>query len=120
MDVISQSSVTAYITADGSQVREFMNSHNSSVRHQSLAEATLAPGGATREHYHPRAEEIYHILQGEARMRVEDEERRVVAGDTIAIPPAQKHKIWNTGDEPLVFLCCCAPGYSHEDTVLTE
>ena len=26
--------------------------------------------------------------------------------------------IRNTGAEPLVFLCCCAPPYSHEDTIL--
>ena len=24
------------------------------------------------------------------------------------------------GDEPLRLLCCCAPGYEHDDTVLTE
>jgi mannose-6-phosphate isomerase-like protein (cupin superfamily) len=30
------------------------------------------------------------------------------------------HKLWNTGDEPLKLLCCCAPAYTHEDTVLTE
>jgi mannose-6-phosphate isomerase-like protein (cupin superfamily) len=26
----------------------------------------------------------------------------------------------NRGDEPLVLLCCCAPAYSHEGTVLVE
>jgi len=120
MDVISQSRVAAFTTADGSQIREFMNPRNSAACHQSLAEATLPPGGATREHYHPQAEEIYHILQGKALMRLGDDERPVCAGDTIAIPPGQKHKISNTGATPLVFLCCCAPAYSHEDTVLTE
>jgi quercetin dioxygenase-like cupin family protein len=30
----------------------------SAARHQSLAEATLEPGGETAEHYHPRAEEL--------------------------------------------------------------
>lgn len=29
-------------------------------------------------------------------------------------------ELTNTGSGPLVLLCCCAPGYSHEDTVLTE
>ena len=40
--------------------------------------------------------------------------------DAIAILPGKKHKIWNTGDEPLRLLCCCAPCYEHEDTVITE
>jgi mannose-6-phosphate isomerase-like protein (cupin superfamily) len=35
------------------------------------------------------------------------------------IPPGTRHKLWNTGPEPLKLLCCCAPPYSHEDTVLT-
>ena len=53
-------------------------------------------------------------------MRIESEERDVTVGDAIAIPPGKKHKIWNTGTVPLVFLCCCAPCYEHSDTVMTE
>ena len=30
------------------------------------------------------------------------------------------HKLWNTGEEPLVLLCCCSPPYSHDDTVLLD
>jgi len=41
-------------------------------------------------------------------------------GDAIAIPPGQKHKIWNTGQEMLHLLCCCAPCYEHSDTIITE
>lgn len=120
MDVISRSSTVPFITADGSEIRELLAYRNSSIRNQSLAEATLPPGGSTREHYHPKAEEIYYILQGTGKMRLESEERMVEAGDAIAIPPGQKHKIWNTGAAPLVFLCCCAPCYEHSDTVMTE
>ena len=45
---------------------------------------------------------------------------RLSAGDAVAIPPGQVHQIVNTGAEPLVFLCCCAPAYEHADTVLVE
>jgi mannose-6-phosphate isomerase-like protein (cupin superfamily) len=41
-------------------------------------------------------------------------------GDCVVIPPGQVHELVNTGDGPLVLLCCCAPAYSHEDTVLVE
>ena len=41
------------------------------------------------------------------------------AGDCVVIAPGAVHKLWNPGTEPLVLLCCCAPAYSHEDTVLT-
>ena len=42
------------------------------------------------------------------------------SGDAIALKPGTRHKIWNTGKSDLVFLCCCAPAYTHEDTVITE
>ena len=41
-------------------------------------------------------------------------------GDAIAIPPGAEHQIANTGQVVLKFLCCCAPAYEHEDTVLTD
>ncbi len=77
-------------------------------------------GGSTLAHYHPVAEEIYYITDGTGRIRIGDEEREVRPGDAIAIPPGQEHKIWNTGTSVLRFLCCCAPAYEHDDTVITE
>jgi mannose-6-phosphate isomerase-like protein (cupin superfamily) len=112
--------VCPFITKDGSEIRELLAHRNSAIRNQSLAEARLQPGGATQEHYHRITEEIYFITSGSGRIRIENEERAVVAGDAIAIPPGLKHKLWNTGAEPLRLLCCCAPAYEHEDTVLTE
>lgn len=120
MDIVQRNQVEAFTTMDGSEIRELLHPRHTTVRNQSLAEATLPVGGATCEHFHPLAEEIYYILQGEAKMRIEGEERAATVGDAIAIPAGQKHKIWNTGTTPLVFLCCCAPAYSDEDTVLTE
>jgi len=48
------------------------------------------------------------------------EERVVNPGDAIAIPPGVRHKLWNTGHDPLRLLCCCAPAYEHDDTIMTE
>jgi mannose-6-phosphate isomerase-like protein (cupin superfamily) len=53
-------------------------------------------------------------------MRLEDDTASVAPGDAVVIPPGTKHKLWNTGSEPLVLLCCCAPPYSDDDTVLCE
>ncbi len=106
---------------DGSTIREIANPRNSTVRGQSLAQATLAPGQSTTRHFHPRAEEIYFLLSGDGQMSIEDEQFEVGAGDAIPILPGKNHKIWNTSDsQDLVFLCCCAPAYSDEDTVLSE
>ena len=120
MDVVNLSDAPPFTTKDGSEIRELLAHRNSAIRNQSLAEARLPVGGSTQEHYHPLAEEIYYITHGTGRMRIERELREVKPGDAIAIPPGLKHKLWNTGSEPLRLLCCCAPAYEHTDTVITE
>jgi mannose-6-phosphate isomerase-like protein (cupin superfamily) len=120
MDIKNLNEVPAFITKDGSEIRELLAYRNSAIRNQSLAEARLTAGGSTQEHYHPQAEEIYYITQGAGRIRIENETHEIKAGDAIAIPPGRKHKLWNTGVETLRLLCCCAPAYEDGDTVITE
>ena len=120
MDIINLNEVAAFTTKDGSEIRELLAHRNSAIRNQSLAEARLPVGGSTQEHFHPRAEEIYYLTHGTGKIRIENETRDVRAGDAVAIPPGHKHKLWNTGDETLHLLCCCAPCYEHSDTVITE
>ena len=120
MDVTNLHEAPAFITKDGSEIRELLAHRNSALRHQSLAEARLPAGASTQEHYHPRAEEIYFITAGTGRLRIEGELRDVKPGDAIAIPPGKKHKLWNSGPGTLTLLCCCAPAYEHSDTIITE
>jgi mannose-6-phosphate isomerase-like protein (cupin superfamily) len=118
LDVKNLSEVEAFITKDGSEIRELLAHRNSCIRKQSLAEARLQPGGQTAPHYHRVTEEIYYITSGTGEMKLGDAVRQVGRGDAIAIPPGLIHTIVNNGNEPLIFLCCCAPAYEHEDTVL--
>ncbi len=118
MDVIQRDQVQPFVTKDGSEIRELLAYRNSSIQRQSLAEARLPPGAATAAHYHPNTEEIYYIVSGKAEMTLADTSREVGPGDAIAIPPGQVHTIRNTGDKDLYLLCCCAPAYEHEDTVM--
>ena len=120
MDIRNLDQMPPFTTKDGSEIRELLAHRNSVIRNQSLAEARLPVGGRNQEHYHPKAEEIYYITHGSGRMRIENETRDVRSGDAIAIPPGQKHKLWNTGGETLRLLCCCAPAYEHSDTVIAE
>ena len=120
MDIINLADASPFITKDGSEIRELLAHRNSAIANQSLAEARVPVGGATDEHYHDKTEEIYYITHGQGRMRIQDDTRDVKVGDAIAIRPGKKHKIWNTGEETLRLLCCCAPCYEHGDTVITE
>jgi len=120
MDLINRNQTTPFITKDGSEIRELLAYRNSSIRNQSLAEATLPPGTSTTRHYHSKSEEIYYILKGSGLMEIEDEKSMIKPLDAVAIPPGKAHQLTNTGFEPLVLLCCCSPGYEHEDTILID
>ena len=109
-----------FTTLDGSTIREIAGPAWTPARNQSLAEATVPVGGHTIAHYHRVAEELYFFTAGRGRMTLGDVARDVAAGDCVVIPPGEVHALVNTGDEPLVLLCCCAPAYSHEDTVLLD
>jgi mannose-6-phosphate isomerase-like protein (cupin superfamily) len=109
-----------FTTLDGSTIREIAGPAWTPARNQSLAEATVPVGGHTIAHYHRTTEELYFFTAGRGRMTLGDVARDVAAGDCVVIPPGEVHALVNTGDEPLVLLCCCAPAYSHEDTVLLD
>ena len=120
MDVKNLNEIAAFTTKDGSEIRELLAHRNSCIRNQTLAEARLPAGTSTIPHRHLKTEEIYYILEGHGRMRVAEERREIGPGDAVAIPPEALHQVTNTGNETLTFLCCCAPGYEHDDTVLEE
>ena len=64
MDIHNLDRVEAFITKDGSEIRELLAHRNSSIVRQSLAEARVSPGATTTCHRHLRTEEIYYISGG--------------------------------------------------------
>ena len=120
MQISNLEQLESFTTLDGSRIRELAGPAWTAARNQSLAEATVPPGGATAEHLHRATEEIYLFTAGRGRMKLGDETAEVGAGDCVVIPPGTPHKLWAAADEPLVLLCCCAPAYSDADTVVTE
>jgi mannose-6-phosphate isomerase-like protein (cupin superfamily) len=119
MHVSHLDEASAFVTLDGSTIRELAGPVSLPTANQSLAQATVPVGGATAEHYHVLSEELYFFTAGSGRLRVGDEHRDVRAGECVVIAPGAIHKLTNTADEPLTLLCCCAPPYSDDDTVLT-
>ena len=114
------SDVNAYITQDGSEIRELMHPDTHGNASQSLAEATVKPNESTLLHKHMKSEEIYYILQGSGKLLLDNKKILVNKGDTVCIMPGTTHNIENTGQDDLKILCCCSPAYSHDDTVLDQ
>ena len=115
MRIIYREAIKPLIAKDRSQIRELYRSQR-----MSLAEAVVEVGQTTEYHYHKTSEEVYYILGGEGLMEIEGEKKEVSGDQAVVIPPRSKHRIHNTGDNPLRFLCLCSLAYSAEDTVLVE
>ena len=111
MNIRSLNGIEAFVTKDGSFIREL---HHTQA--QSLAEATLEPDQATERHYHRESEEIYFVVKGSGDMEVDGEHKRIAVGDAVLIPAGAWHSLYNNGTSELRILCCCVPPYSHDDT----
>lgn len=114
MEIRNKAGQVSFTTKDGSTIRSLLDLANAPVRRQSLAEASITSGGSTERHFHKESEEFYYITEGTGVMEINGESREVGVGDAILIPAGDWHSIKATTD--LVFLCCCAPPYRHEDT----
>ena len=117
MEIARRDELSAYVTRDGSEIREWV-APGTPGRRQSLAEATVPAGRSTLAHYHRESEEIYLGVGGSGRILLGEEERPIAAGDCVVIPPGTVHRLWADEGAPLVVVCSCVPPYSHEDTVL--
>ncbi len=114
MEIRNRATQESFTTKDGSTITSLLDSANAPVKNQSLAEARVATGCATQRHYHKESEEFYYVLRGRGRMEIDGEVETVGPGDAVLIPAGAWHQI--TAEDELVFLCCCAPPYRHEDT----
>ena len=70
----------------------------------------IEPGFSTLYHDHPWEHEIF-IINGEGTARSGDQEETTIReGDTIFIPPNEKHCLMNTGDGTLRLICLVPAG----------
>ena len=112
--------IASYVTKDGSIIRELLHPATHGNKNQSLAEATIPPGGKTYRHLHHISEELYHVTEGVGVVTVGEVRIAVSPGHTVCILPGEPHYVENNGVSDLKFLCMSSPPYSHEDTVLLD
>lgn len=73
------------------------------VHHLEITDAKL--------HYHERTDEIYYVLEGAGRMRLDDEEIELRKDVTVYVPRGVKHRAWGN----LKVLVVCIPrGVLHD------
>src|SRR5438105_6227123 len=67
------------------------------VHHLQITDAKL--------HYHQRTDEIYYVLDGQGRMRLDDQEFELHKDIVVYVPRGVKHKAWGN----LTVLVVCIP-----------
>ena len=105
-----------YEAEDRAVARELVSPRNSSAQAMSIAEIVVPPGVAVRPHHHVM-EEVYHVLEGEGVMMVEDQTRVVMPGDSVVIEPHEWHNIRNDSESPLRMFVTCAPAWAPEHLI---
>ena len=120
MNVINRDEVPIIEGGPGEVILELAGLARTNAQRLSLAEVTIAPDGGAREHYHRQIEEVYYLLQGQARLTVGEKTHIVGPGDTIVIPPGARHKIVNEGASAVIMIVACAPAWHQEDSVFLE
>jgi len=62
-------------------------------------------------HYHERTDEIYYVIDGSGRMRLDDEEIELRSGVSVYVPRGVKHKAWG---QLKVLVVCIPRGVLHD------
>lgn len=108
----SPSESDEYLTPEGCWILESWNLADDPA--VSIARARVEPGVRTKLHRLEGIVERYVILKGSGLAAIGQEERRVVPGDVVIIPPGVTQTIANDGPEDLVFYCICTPRFEPE------
>jgi quercetin dioxygenase-like cupin family protein len=72
--------------------------------HFSMRYFEVDPGGATADHSHEWEHEVY-VAKGKGEVMSEGVWRPIETGDTVYVPPNERHQFRNTGTAPLEFIC---------------
>jgi mannose-6-phosphate isomerase-like protein (cupin superfamily) len=60
-------------------------------------------------------EEAYFVVEGKAKMRIDDDEFEVVAWDSVYVPANAQHWTLNTETDKLILICALSPPSEFKD-----
>ena len=67
------------------------------------------PMAHVAEHVHQVQEQVYHVLEGEGLLTLDDKRVTLRRHDYVFVPPGVRHSFTNNGLVPLVFLVVTTP-----------
>lgn len=74
----------------------------------------------TKEHYHKTITEVYYVLKGKVKVKVDGKTEELREGEMIMIFPNTKHKAWKTTKNNAEILVICSPPWTEEEEIIVE
>jgi mannose-6-phosphate isomerase-like protein (cupin superfamily) len=71
--------------------------------------SSYQPMAHVAEHVHRVQEQVYHVLEGEGLLTLDDRRVLMRRHDYVFVPPGVRHSFTNHGLTPLVFLVVTSP-----------
>ena len=78
---------------------------NKTLNNLVLSSTELRAKKSTRGHRHEGQEEVYYFVSGTGEMELDDEKFLVQGGDVVLIKDGVFHRVHNTSNNPLYFVC---------------
>lgn len=112
MDVISKQNAEYYQWGENCDGWHLMKSDQLSV-----IQERVPPGSSEVKHYHQRANQFFFVLQGRAKLEVEETVYELFPQQGIEVRSGLSHQISNPFQEDVIFLVISNPK-SHGDRIL--
>jgi mannose-6-phosphate isomerase-like protein (cupin superfamily) len=87
------------------QDERYVVSDNRLLKNLILSSTRLNPGKETTGHRHEGQEEVYMFMEGTGEMLLDDNRFSVKQGDIVLIEDGVFHRVYNTSDRELYFVC---------------
>jgi mannose-6-phosphate isomerase-like protein (cupin superfamily) len=78
---------------------------NKKLNNLVISSTHLRANKETTGHSHDGQEEVYLFIRGEGEMEIDNERFPVKENDVVLIEDGEFHKVYNTGDYGLYFVC---------------
>ena len=86
-----------------------------------MKKINVNPGAALSLQSHRYRNEHWVIVKGEAKVKIDNQEKTLLSGESIYIPAGTKHRVENEQKEPLIFIeVQTGTSFSEDDIVRYE
>ena len=120
MSQIRNSEVKFIEGQKGSKIKQYFDPKNTSNGIKfSITQCILDPGKKSKKHK-LRSSEIYYILDGCGKLRIQEKIFNLEKDDSVFVPSNSEQFIENTGTSDLKFLCIVDPAWQIQDEMVLE